>query len=109
MSLHCLDVISIIPDSQKSTMHVGMQGLDATIHDFRKIGHIGNIRYRQSRVRDGLCRATRRQQLDAKFGQDSCQLDNVRLVRNGKKGCTDFDFIGSGDFFGNDSHRAYSV
>ncbi|MNY37440.1 hypothetical protein D3C86_1720030 [compost metagenome] len=107
--LHRLDMLRVIPDSQQAAMDIGVQSLDAAVHDLRKIRHVGDIRHRQACFRNGFRRTTGRQELDAKLRQNRRQLDNVSLVRHGKKRRADFDLVGGGDFLGHDGHQAYSV
>ena len=41
--LHGSHMVRIIADAKQTTMHPGMQSLDPSIHDFRKMSEIRNI------------------------------------------------------------------
>ncbi|MNE46593.1 hypothetical protein D3C80_1409380 [compost metagenome] len=63
MLFHRSDVIRVITDGQKATMHIRVQGLDAAIHDFGKLRDFRYIRHRQPSIGNCLGSSARRKQL----------------------------------------------
>ncbi len=82
---HRLRVLGIVPDREQPAMHLRVQRLDPAVHHFRKSGQLRDVPHLQPGLRDRLCRATGRDQLDAMGGQRPGKLDQAGLVGNGEK------------------------
>ena len=82
---HRLGMFLVVADREQPAMHLGMQGLYATIHHLRKTGQLGDVPDLQPRRRDRLGGAAGGDQFDAVPGQRLRKLDQPGLVGNGQQ------------------------
>ena len=94
MGKHRRLVLGIFPNGEQSAMHLGMQGLHATIHHFGKAGKVGDITHRQARISECLAGAAGGDQLDAMANQGTGEVDEAGLVGNGDEGARDAAEVG---------------
>ena len=86
MVLHRLRMLGIVADREQAAMNLGMQGLDPSIHHFRKGRELRDIPDRQPRLGDLLGGASRGDQFDAVTNKRAGEVDQSGLVRNGQQG-----------------------
>ncbi len=106
---HGLDMLGIVADGQQAPVHIGVQRLDATVHDLREAGDLGHIDDRQAGSGDRLVRATGRQELHAHGVERPRQFHDAALVGDGQERGADLHAVGNGDFLGCDGHGSAPV
>ena len=76
-------------DGEQAAMDFRMQGFDPSIHHFRKACHIGHVLNRQACGFQTGTSASCRNQLDPARMQGLCEIQQSRLVGNGKQSAGD--------------------
>ena len=89
MRAHRVRVRGLVAAAEDAAVDLGMQRLDAPVHDLGKAGMVADLDYGESGVNQGFRRASGRQQLDAVAREAACQLRQAGLVGNGNQGAAD--------------------
>ena len=76
-------MFGIVADREQPAMHLGMQGLDPAVHHLGKSGEFRDVPDLQARVRDRLCGAAGRDQLDIVARQSAGEIDQAGFVGYG--------------------------
>jgi hypothetical protein len=97
MGRHRGDVLRIVASREQSAMDLGMQRLDAPIHDLGEAGVVGDLDDAMPGIAQRLGGAAGREDLDAVAGEAGRQLQQPRLVRNGDQGAGDLDQVHARD------------
>ena len=67
---------------EDAAVHLGMEGLHASVEDLGEAGHFRDRRHRQPRLRQRLRGASRRDDLDAERDEAAGEVEEPRLVRH---------------------------
>ena len=78
-------MFGVVADRQQSAMHLGMQGLDPSVHHFRKPGQFGNIPDLQAGRGNRLGGAAGGDEIDAVGGKRAGELDQSGFIRYGQQ------------------------
>ena len=68
--------------AEQAAMYLRMEGLDASVHDLGKTGHVADVGDRQARVAQRARRAAGGQQADAQGIQATREIEQAGLVGN---------------------------
>ena len=71
--------------TEQAAVDLRMQGLDATVHDFREAGHVAHVAHRDTGVAQRFGAAAGREQLNAGGDEPLAQLDQAGLVRHAEQ------------------------
>ena len=75
-----------VAPGQQTAMDARMQGLDPSIHHFRKTGVVGNITYRNLGLFQVATRTTRTEDFDSLRYQDLHKFNEPRFITNTDQG-----------------------
>src|SRR5262245_25487426 len=67
---------------EDAAVNLGMKRLDASIHHFRKAGHVTDIDNGQPRISEGLRGTASRDELEAARSERGCKRNQAGFVRN---------------------------
>ena len=71
--------------TEQAAVDLRMQGLDATVHDFREAGHVAHVAHRDTGVAQRFGAAAGGKQLNAGGDEPLAQLDQAGLVRHAEQ------------------------
>ena len=94
MRQHGRLMLGIFTNGEEPAMHLGMQGLEPSIHHLRKAGQLRHIGDLEARLLQRLGGAARRDERDAAHRERARQGDEPRLVRDRKEGARHAPKIG---------------
>ena len=90
MLFHRRHMLFIVANGEDAAMHLGVQRLDAPIHDLGEARMVGDLGHRYARIAQSLGGAARGEQLDFLSGEEFCQLKQAGLIGNGEECAGDF-------------------
>ena len=85
-----------VAQRQKPAVHLGMQGLDASVHHLGETRQIGNVAHRKPRFAQQARAAAGRQKLHAAVGQCAGEIHQPGLVGNRNQGAGHGRKVGRG-------------